>query len=106
MLMLYRAQLKILRQLIELQLSHSAEIKGKIDRAWGVNVNKNKKKDPATAPPEPSDPNSRENLQMLPLGQDSQRKRYWVVDSAYIFLDSTDAYLRVFAGLFTHLPSV
>lgn len=95
-----------MRQLIQLQLSHSADIKGKLDRAWGVNVNKNKKKDPATAPPEPSDPDSRENLEMIPFGQDSQRKRYWVVDSAYSFLDSTDAYLRVFGVLFTRAPSL
>nr|AEN14431.1 conserved hypothetical protein [Lentinula edodes] len=75
-------KLKILRQLVELQLSHSTDIKAKIDRAWGVNVNKNKKKDPATAPPDPSDPDSRTSLQMLPLGQDSQRRRYWVSDKS------------------------
>ena len=96
-------QLKILRQLIELQLSHSAEIRAKIDLAWGVNANKSKKKDPATVPPEPEDPNSKQNLQMLPIGQDFLRKRYWVVDSAYAFLHSADAYLRVFAGLFTKI---
>ncbi|KAJ4485839.1 hypothetical protein J3R30DRAFT_3655172 [Lentinula aciculospora] len=69
-------------KLVELQLSHSTEIKAKIDRAWGANVNKNKKKDPATAPPDPADPDSRTNLQMLPFGQDSQRKRYWVADKS------------------------
>ncbi|KAJ3783133.1 hypothetical protein GGU10DRAFT_405483, partial [Lentinula aff. detonsa] len=75
-------RLKILRQLVELQLSHSTDIKAKIDRAWGANFNKNKKKDPTNAPPEPSDPDSRANLQMLPLGQDSERKRYWVADKS------------------------
>ncbi|KAJ3721709.1 hypothetical protein C8R42DRAFT_607398 [Lentinula raphanica] len=75
-------KLKILRQLVELQLSHGADIKAKIDRAWGANVNKNKKKDPATAPPDPSDPDSKVNLQMLPLGQDSERKRYWIADKS------------------------
>ncbi|KAK1232425.1 hypothetical protein PQX77_004455 [Marasmius sp. AFHP31] len=73
-------KLKILRQLVELQLSHSAEIKGKIDRAWGVHHNKNKKKDSPTAPPPPEDPESQQNLQLLPLGQDISRKRYWVAD--------------------------
>ncbi|KAK7058377.1 hypothetical protein VNI00_002011 [Paramarasmius palmivorus] len=73
-------KLKILRQLVELQLTHSAEIKGKIDRAWGVNHNKNKKKDGPTAPPPSEDPESRDNLQLQPLGQDITRKRYWVAD--------------------------
>ncbi|KAJ3866105.1 hypothetical protein EV359DRAFT_72021 [Lentinula novae-zelandiae] len=76
-------KVRVLRvKLVELQLSHSTDIKAKIDRAWGVNVNKNKKKDPATAPPDPSDPDSRTSLQMLPLGQDSQRRRYWVSDKS------------------------
>ncbi|KAF9074803.1 hypothetical protein BDP27DRAFT_1315996 [Rhodocollybia butyracea] len=75
-------KLKIMRQLIELQLSHSSEIKDKIDLAWGVTAHRSKKKDPATAPPEPSDPNSRENLQMMPLGQDCSRNRYWIVDKS------------------------
>ncbi|ESK98201.1 hypothetical protein Moror_318 [Moniliophthora roreri MCA 2997] len=73
-------KLKILRQLVELQLTHSAEIKGKIDRAWGVYHNKNKKKDGPTAPPPSEDPESQENLQLQPLGQDITRKRYWVAD--------------------------
>ncbi|KAJ3725554.1 hypothetical protein DFJ43DRAFT_1089096 [Lentinula guzmanii] len=75
-------KLKILRQLVELQLSHSTDIKAKIDRAWGANFNKNKKKDPTNAPPDPLDPDSRASLQMLPLGQDSERKRYWVADKS------------------------
>ncbi|KAG7099593.1 hypothetical protein E1B28_001423 [Marasmius oreades] len=73
-------KLKILRQLVELQLCHSTEIKGKIDRAWGVHHNKNKKKDSPTAPPPPDDPESQSNLQLLPLGQDITRKRYWAAD--------------------------
>ncbi|GLB35905.1 hypothetical protein LshimejAT787_0301930 [Lyophyllum shimeji] len=75
-------KLKILRQLVELQLCHTAEIKGIIDRAWGVSQNKHKKKDAATAPPEPSDPKSQDSLQLLPIGQDSQRKRFWVADDS------------------------
>ncbi|KAL0579444.1 hypothetical protein V5O48_002550 [Marasmius crinis-equi] len=73
-------KLKILRQLVELQLSHSIEVKGKIDHAWGVHHNKNKKKDGPTAPPPPEDPDSQDNLQLLPIGQDVSRKRYWVAD--------------------------
>lgn len=75
-------KLKILRQLVELQLQHSAEIKATIDRAWGVTQNKYKKKDATNAPPDVSDLRSRENLQLVPLGQDYTRKRYWVVDDS------------------------
>ncbi|KAI0319786.1 hypothetical protein OF83DRAFT_1281691 [Amylostereum chailletii] len=76
-------KLKVLRQLVELQLSHSPAIKDTIDRAWGVMHNKHKKKDPLDPPPlDPNDPGSMENLQFIPLGQDTARKRYWVVDDS------------------------
>ncbi|KAF7347682.1 hypothetical protein MVEN_01525300 [Mycena venus] len=75
-------KLKILRQLVELQLCHTPEIKGTIDRAWGVSQNKHKKKDAASAPPEPSDPQSQGQLQLVPMGQDSRRKRYWASDDS------------------------
>ncbi|KAF8641162.1 hypothetical protein AX17_000797 [Amanita inopinata Kibby_2008] len=75
-------KLKILRQLVELQLSHSSTIKGIIDRAWGVVHNKQKRKDmPATAP-DPSNSQSWGNMQSVPLGQDRNRKRYWVADDS------------------------
>lgn len=79
-------QLKILRQLVELQLSHSVEIKQTIDRAWGVSQNKHKKKDASTAPPDASDPKSQERLQLIPIGQDCQRKRFWVADGPCTFI--------------------
>lgn len=75
-------KLKILRQLVELQLSHSSDIKATIDRAWGVVHNKHKKKDAATAPPSPDDPKSQERLQLTPIGQDSHRKRFWIADDS------------------------
>ena len=72
-----------MRQLVELQLTHSAGIKSLIDHAWGVGHVKHKKKEPADVPiPDPSDPFSRETLSYTPVGQDSSRKRYWVVDGA------------------------
>ena len=72
-----------MRQLVELQLTHSAGIKSLIDHAWGVGHVKHKKKEPADVPiPDPSDPFSRETLSYSPVGQDSSRKRYWVVDGA------------------------
>ncbi|KAG5353676.1 hypothetical protein C0989_003813 [Termitomyces sp. Mn162] len=74
-------KLKILRQLVELQLCHNADIKATIDRAWGVSQSKHKKKDATTAPPDPSDPKSQAKLQLLPIGQDSKRTRYWVGDA-------------------------
>ncbi|KAG1841719.1 hypothetical protein C8R48DRAFT_54313 [Suillus tomentosus] len=75
-------KLQVLRQLVELQLTHSIDIKGTVDRAWGVMQNKHKKKDPENAPPESNDSKSQLNLQLVPLGQDTQRKRYWVADDS------------------------
>ena len=90
----------MLRQLVELQLCHSAEIKGIIDRAWGVVHNKHKKTEvpPARLPPE--DPQSQENLQLLPLGQDKDRKRYWIVDGPCTFLPFSFAHDPVFACIY------
>ncbi|KAF8216032.1 hypothetical protein K438DRAFT_1704971 [Mycena galopus ATCC 62051] len=75
-------QLKILRQLVELQLCHTPEIKNTIDRAWGVSQNKHKKKDAASAVPEPTDPKSQGQLQLVPIGQDSRKKRFWAADDS------------------------
>ncbi|KAF8140600.1 hypothetical protein EV363DRAFT_1393497 [Boletus edulis] len=75
-------KLKILRLLVDVQLAHSTEVKNIIDRAWGVTQHKHKKKDPINAPPDASDANSQERLQLVPLGQDSSRKRYWVADDS------------------------
>ncbi|KAI0706118.1 hypothetical protein BC835DRAFT_1312389 [Cytidiella melzeri] len=75
-------KLKILRQLVELQLCHSTDIKALIDRAWGVIHNKHKKGETTAPPPPPSDPFSQENLLFSPLGQDIRRKRYWVADDS------------------------
>ncbi|KIL71682.1 hypothetical protein M378DRAFT_237449 [Amanita muscaria Koide BX008] len=77
----WRFKLIILRQLVELQLSHSPTIKELIDRAWGV-VHHKHKKDAATGRLDPSDPCSQENLQLVPLGQDRNRKRYWAADDS------------------------
>ncbi|PPQ99551.1 hypothetical protein CVT24_005339 [Panaeolus cyanescens] len=83
-------KLKILRQLVELQLSHSPEIKATIDRAWGVVHNKHKKNQQPAPPPEPSDPKSRQNLVLHPIGQDSQRKRFWIADDSPRLYTSTN----------------
>ncbi|OBZ79454.1 hypothetical protein A0H81_01205 [Grifola frondosa] len=69
-------------KLVELQLCHSPEVKNIIDRAWGVIHNKHKKTETSSLPPPPGDPYSQEKLQLLPLGQDRERKRYWVVDDS------------------------
>ena len=92
-------QLKVLRQLVELQLCHCQEIKLRIDRAWGVIHNKHKKMEMTSAPPPPEDPNSMENLQLIPLGQDQHRKRYWVIDGpcTLCFSSHESCYLCVFA---------
>ena len=79
-------QLKILRVLVEMQLQYALDIKNAIDRAWGVTINKSKKKDPTLLPPGAEDPKSVEHLQLVPLGQDMDRKRYWVIDGPCILL--------------------
>ena len=94
------SQLTILRQLVEWQLTHCTAIRGLIDTAWGVKAAKHTKKldKQAVARPPPEDPNSYENLCMTPIGQDSSRKRYWIVDSK-----SSDEILY-HAGLPSDLP--
>lgn len=85
-----------MRQLVELQLCHSAEIKAIIDRAWGVIHNKHKKAETTPAPPPANDPHSQENLQLQPLGQDKDRKRYWAVDGPCT-ISSPSARVSLFA---------
>lgn len=75
-------QLRILRMLVELQLTYSPEIKETIDRAWGVVHNKHRKRDTLPAPLDPSDPHSFERLSTAPIGQDNNRIRYWAFDGA------------------------
>ena len=89
----------MLRQLVELQLEHNADIKNTIDLAWGVQHNKHKKKEAQDLPPDPTDPKSKPRLQLVPIGQDMQRKRYWVVDGPCLFpfetlISAICAYLR------------
>ncbi|KAG6837692.1 hypothetical protein H0H93_004968, partial [Arthromyces matolae] len=93
-------KLKILRQLVELQLCHNADIRATIDRAWGVSQSKHKKKDPATAPPEASDPKSHASLQLVPIGQDSKRTRYWIADDSPRVFTSTNPW-KITAGFNT-----
>ncbi|KAF9041719.1 hypothetical protein BDZ89DRAFT_1090131 [Hymenopellis radicata] len=73
-------KLKMLRQLVELQLSHSVDIKAKVDRAWGVAPTKSKKKEAATA--HVNTDLTQADLQIVPVGQDINRKRYWVADAS------------------------
>ncbi|KAH7930423.1 hypothetical protein BV22DRAFT_1191253 [Leucogyrophana mollusca] len=107
-------KLKVLRQLVELQLSHSIDVKNTIDRAWGVMQNKHKKRDPETAPPGAGDAKSQESLQLIPLGQDTQRKRYWIADGPWVplayflfhlFQPRFRAQRMVFAPIWGHIAS-
>jgi hypothetical protein len=66
--------------LVEIQLVHTQGIKETIDRAWGVQHNKNKKRE-APAEKEYSGP-SQENLMTIPIAQDASRLRYWSFDGA------------------------
>nr|BDS00034.1 uncharacterized protein UP11 [Mycoleptodonoides aitchisonii] len=70
------------------------KVKAIIDRAWGVIHNKHKKTEPAAVPPPPEDPHSQERLQLIPIGQDKDRKRYWVIDGpVFIYADSPRVYM-------------
>lgn len=80
---------------MELQLSHSVDIKARIDRAWGVSQSKSKKKDPPANHKDSSEADTYQDLHFIPLGQDIDRKRYWVVDGLYTF--PRIPYLHVFA---------
>lgn len=71
--------------LVELQLTHSPEIREIVDRAWGVVHNKHRKRDTLPPPLDPSDPHSYERLITTPIGQDNNRVRYWVFDGAKTF---------------------
>ncbi|KAF7784080.1 hypothetical protein Agabi119p4_245 [Agaricus bisporus var. burnettii] len=78
-------KLKILRQLVELQLTHSLEIKATIDRAWGVVHNKHKKEKGVGAAGSSATASSELDRQFLgfqPYGYDAKRARYWVVDNS------------------------
>ncbi|KIP05348.1 hypothetical protein PHLGIDRAFT_30978 [Phlebiopsis gigantea 11061_1 CR5-6] len=83
-------KLRILRQLVELQLSFSPVIKRMLDRAYGVVHNKHKKAETTESRPPPDDPFSQENLQLIALGQDIHRKRYWITDDSPRVYSSTN----------------
>ncbi|TFY80030.1 hypothetical protein EWM64_g3985 [Hericium alpestre] len=95
-------KLKVLRQLVEMQLTHSPAIKNLIDRAWGVVHNKHKKKEAPDPPPlDPSDPFSMESLAFNPLGQDYSPRVYissnpWKITSTFQSMTSTrDEYVAL-----------
>ena len=90
-------QLKILLQLEELQLCHAPEIKGYIDHAWGVVHNKHKKNQTPLPSLDRSDPKSQENLQLLPIGQDVHRIRYWIADGPCTFIVESWSTFSIFA---------
>jgi len=79
----YSFKLKILRQLVELQLGHSQEVKAAIDRAWGIVHNKHKKEKGSAVPAFSS--STREALDFPPFGMDHKRERYWVADGLWSF---------------------
>ena len=79
--------------LVEIQLATSQQIKETIDRAWGVQHNKHKKRDPQ-AQPDNSGP-SQESLMTVPIAQDNNRLRYWSFDGEYIRCHRPNALLML-----------
>lgn len=81
---------------MELQLTHSQEVKAVIDRAWGVVHHKQKKEKGAGAAENPSAGSSgpdRESLELKPFGQDSKRERYWVADGPCSFTFAPEVFV-------------
>lgn len=70
---------------MELALVGNAEVRDTIDRAWGVVHNKHRKKETLAAPIDPTDPHSKDNLSVNPVGRDSGRRRYWAFDGILWF---------------------
>lgn len=75
-------QLRILRQFVDWQLTHSSTIRDLIDTAWGTKKKAHKKEALAPRPPPPpEDPYSKESLAFHAIGQDQTRTRFWIADS-------------------------
>ena len=80
-------QLRILRQFVDWQLTHSSIIRDIIDTAWGTKKKAHKKEALAPRPPPPpEDPYSKESLAFHAIGQDQTRTRFWVADSEHALL--------------------
>ncbi|KAI8968152.1 hypothetical protein BD414DRAFT_504263 [Trametes punicea] len=95
-------KLKILRQLVELQLCHSQEIKAMIDRAWGVVHNKHKKIETSALPPPPSDPHSQERLQLVYMSTNP-----WKITATFQTIASTrDEYIAIVEKVKESAPPV
>jgi hypothetical protein len=84
-------QLKILRQFVDWQLTHSFIIRDTIDTAWGTKKKAHKREALAPRPPPPpEDAHSKESLAFHAIGQDQTRTRFWVADSEHALLRSFD----------------
>lgn len=82
-------QLRILRQLVDWQLTHSFVIRDIIDTAWGTKKKAHKKEALAPRPPPPpEDPYSKERLAFQATGQDQTRTRFWIADSERALIHS------------------
>lgn len=99
----WSTKLKILRQLVEWQLTYCDSVKAQIDLAWGVKhaghqkgkqtepqkatakaAKESKAKGvPTAAEVEVADPvKLKEHLEIRPIGTDCDKKRYWAVDDS------------------------
>ncbi|KAG8832473.1 hypothetical protein FRC17_001294 [Serendipita sp. 399] len=87
----WEVKLDILRQLVDWQLEYSASVRDLIDTAWQYRHKSHKKKvEPPKPAPEPGEPGSRESLQVVPLGQDQNRLRFWAADDSPRLYTSTN----------------
>ncbi|KAH7107054.1 hypothetical protein BKA62DRAFT_685899 [Auriculariales sp. MPI-PUGE-AT-0066] len=95
-------KLRVLRQLVEWQLTFYAPVKQSIDRAWGVTHNLHRKtaQEIAAERVPDEDPFSKKSLLMVPIGQDYSKRRYWVVDNSPRLYVSTNPW-KLSAGFET-----
>ncbi|KAG8928350.1 hypothetical protein FRC02_007042 [Tulasnella sp. 418] len=91
----WETKLEVLRQLVEWQLTNCPHVKALIDNAWGVKHHHKAKEGAAIAPPtktkkshtqnsskSPDEIPTKEILELVPLGLDSSRIRYWITDDS------------------------
>jgi hypothetical protein len=84
-------QLRILRQFVDWQLTHSVVIRDIIDTAWGTKKKAHKKEAVAPRPPPPpEDPYSKESIAFHAIGQDQTRTRFWIADGEHALVRSFD----------------
>lgn len=88
----WELKIRILRQLVDWQLTYAANIRDIIDTAWQVKQkpNNKKKNEPPRPAPDTEAAATRKSLTVTPLGQDVERTRFWIADNSPRLYTSTN----------------